>query len=290
MAYPVVRGELTLTRLLVRPTLLETTSGPSLEPDPTIEVVGREEGPAPPPAAPSVDVADALSLDVQVSIDRDAWIRRSDADVELRGKIRLGKEAYQPLFVTGEIRLVRGWYAFQGRRFDLDEGRIIFGGDVPPDPQLDITATNKTGEYEVKVEITGRASAPALALSSEPPLEQADILSLLVFGRPARDLGHQQSVDLQRQAISLASGYVMPELRQSVMNTLGLDTFEVGDEGVRAGRYVTRDVFISLAQDFTGRAGQVVGVDYAVTRRMSLKLSTSTRGDSAVDFLWRRRY
>jgi translocation and assembly module TamB len=290
LAYPVVRGELTLTRLLVRPTLLETTSGPSLEPDPTIEVVGREEESEARPAAPSIDVADALSLDVQVSIDRDAWIRRSDADVELRGKIRLGKEAYKPLFVTGEIRLVRGWYAFQARRFDLDQGRIIFGGDVPPDPQLDITAINKTGEYEVKVEITGRASAPALALSSEPPLEQADILSLLVFGRPARDLGHQQSVDLQRKAISLASGYVMPELRQSVMNTLGLDTFEVGDEGVRAGRYVTRDVFISLAQDFTGRAGQVMGAEYAVTHRMSLKLSTSTRGDSAVDFLWRRRY
>ena len=82
----------------------------------------------------------------------------------------------------------------------------------------------------------------------------------------------------------------MPELRQSVMNTLGLDTIEVGDEGVRAGRYVTRDVFISLAQDFTGRAGQAVGVEYAITRRMSLKLSTSTRGDSAVDLFWRRRY
>src|SRR5262249_13569994 len=60
LAYPVVRGELTLTRLLVRPTLLETTSGPSLEPDPTIEVVGREEESEAPPAAPSVDVADAL--------------------------------------------------------------------------------------------------------------------------------------------------------------------------------------------------------------------------------------
>src|SRR5262249_27023897 len=102
--------------------------------------------------------------------------------------------------------------------------------------------------------------------------------------------GRPQGFGLPRQAISLASGYVMPELRQSVMNTLGLDTFEVGDEGVRAGRYVTRDVFVSLAQDFTGRAGQVMGVDYSVTRRLLLKLSTSTRGDSAVDLFWRRRY
>ena len=38
------------------------------------------------------------------------------------------------------------------------------------------------------------------------------------------------------------------------------------------------------------KPGQVMGVEYAVTHRMSLKLSTSTRGDSAVDFLWRRRY
>jgi translocation and assembly module TamB len=290
LAYPVVRGELVLTHLVVRPSVLKEASGPSLEPDPTIEVVGLSapQLETPTPAAPGV--SESLSLDVAIRIDRDAWIRRTDADVELRGEIRLGKAAYHPLFVTGEIRLERGWYAFQGRRFEIDEGRIVFGGDVPPDPQLDITALNKTGGYEVTVRITGRASEPALALSSSPPLEQADILSLLVFGRPARDLGRQQSLDLQKQAISLASGYVMPELRQSVLDTLGLDTFEAGAEGVRAGRYVTRDVFITLSQDFTGRAGQTVGVEYSVTRRLTLKLSTSTQGTSAVDMLWRRRY
>jgi autotransporter translocation and assembly factor TamB len=194
------------------------------------------------------------------------------------------------LFVTGEIRLVRGQYAFQGRRFNVEEGRIVLGGEVPPDPQLDITAVNKTGEYEVTVRITGRASEPALALSSSPPLEQGDILALLVFGRPARDLGRQEGIDLQRHAISLASGYVMPELRTSVMSTLGLDTLEVGDTGVTAGRYVTRDVFVTLGQDFTGRAGQTMGVEYAITRRFSVKLSTSTQSNSAVDLLWRRRY
>ncbi len=291
LAHPVVRGDLTLTRLVVRPTVLTQTSGPSPEPDPTIEVIGVAAAPAEPePARPPLDVADALSLDVAIHVVRDAWIRRTDADVELRGDLRLGKEAYRPLFVTGEIQLVRGWYAFQGRRFGIDEGRIVFGGDVPPDPQLDIRAIHKAGDYEVTVAITGRASEPALALSSSPPLEQADILSVLVLGRPARDLGRDEKIDLQRQAMSLASGYVMPELRQSMMNTLGLDTFELGDQGLRAGRYVTRDVFVTLAQDFTGRAGQTMGVEYAVTRRLSLKLSTSTQGNSAVDLLWRRRY
>src|SRR5262249_56318992 len=175
-------------------------------------------------------VADVVSVDVGIDSTDDAWIRRDDADGELRGNLRLGKAAYHPLFINGDILLVRGWYAFQGRRFDLDEGRIIFGGDVPPDPQLDIRARNRTGEYTVTIEIAGRATEPTLTLSSEPQLEQADILSLLVFGRPARDLGHEQSLDLQRKAISLASGYVMPALRQSMMNKFGLGMLaEAGD-------------------------------------------------------------
>src|SRR4029079_7895744 len=138
LAYPVVRGDLTLTHLLVRPSVLERESGISVEPDPTIEVVGLPDTPAAPEPTAAIDVADALSMDVQVRVVRDAWIRRADADVELRGELHLGKTAHRPLYVTGELRLVRGWYAFQGRRFTVEEGRIVFGGDVPPDPLLDI--------------------------------------------------------------------------------------------------------------------------------------------------------
>src|SRR5439155_3229037 len=110
---------------------------------------------------------------------------------------------------------------------------------------------------------------PAPTLASAPPLEQADILSVIVFGKPARDLGKGESAALQEQALQLASGYVMPELRASVMDTLGLDTLDVempqggGTERrgrVSVGRYVAGDVFVSLAQEFGARAGQAVGV------------------------------
>src|SRR5262249_57187914 len=60
LSYPVVRGDLTLTHLLIRPATLSSTSGPSLEADPTIEVVGLDTPPVePPPPAP--DVAHVLS-------------------------------------------------------------------------------------------------------------------------------------------------------------------------------------------------------------------------------------
>src|SRR5262249_32142761 len=83
IAYPIVRGELTLSRFLLRPSVLTPTSGPSLEPDPTIEVVGLPETAVAQPrsAAAQIDVTEALSLDVGINITHDAWIRRDDADV-----------------------------------------------------------------------------------------------------------------------------------------------------------------------------------------------------------------
>ncbi len=285
---PAIRGRIDLTRAVVRPSVLPS-SNPSRQPDPTIEVVGL------PPAPPTETsqrpaLADALALAIEVRIRDNAWIRRDDANIELAADLRLDKASGGPLLITGNVRLVRGWYAFQSRRFELDEGYITFDGTNPPDPYFAITATHRTGQYRILVEIGGTAEKPTLTLSSEPALDQADILAVLLFGRPSSDLGRGESLDLQQQAVSLAAGYVMPELRSSVMNALSLDSLEVGGEGVRAGRYVTQDVFVSLSQEFGPQKGQAVAVEYGVTPSISLKLSTSTRGDSAVDLLWHHRY
>jgi len=81
------------------------------------------------------------------------------------------------------------------------------------------------------------------------------------------------------------------------MDTLGVDQLEVEmperttqPGRVAVGRYVAGDIFVSLAQEFGSRAGQVVGVEYGITRNISIKGSTSTRGGSAVDLFWHRRY
>ena len=62
-------------------------------------------------------------------------------------------------------------------------------------------------------------------LESEPFLEQADILSVVVFGQPAGGLSQTQSRGLQDSAISLTANYVAPQLRRSVADALGVDVF-----------------------------------------------------------------
>jgi len=292
---PEVTGRLEVVRALVRPAALPA-SGPTTPRDPTIRVVGLPETEASEAAASGFEVARAVAVDVTVDIGRNAWIRRSDANIEISGQLRVTKAHEEALRVVGEIRLLRGWFIFQSRRFTIDQGAITFTGASPPKPTFDVTAVYRAHEYRIEVRITGSGEKPNLVLSSTPPLEEADILSVLLFGKPTQELGRGQSVALQEQALQLAAGYVVSGLRTSVMDALGLDTLEVEmPEGTQAGRvsggrYVAEDVFVSLGQELGRRAGQVVGVEYSIGRNVSVRASTSTRGDSAIDLFWHHRY
>jgi translocation and assembly module TamB len=292
---PDVTGTLQVEHALVRPSALPA-SEPVVPDDATIVVVGRPVR-AVEAAAAGPTIGESMRLAVTIEVQRNAWIRRNDAEIELGGKLEVRKEPGKPLAITGDVQLVRGWYAFQGRRFQLEPGsRIVFGGQSPPAPTFDITASYTAQEYRIEVHITGSADKPNLELTSTPALEKADILAVLLFGKRTQDLGRGESSALQQQALALAAGYVVPELRTSVMNTLGLETLDVQmPEGVQpgkvsAGRYVSDDVFVSLGQEFGRRAAQVVGLEYYLGRNVSVRASTSTRGDSAVDLLWRYRY
>ena len=69
-----------------------------------------------------------------------------------------------------------------------------------------------------------------------------------------------------------------------VSELIGLDVFDVvagqGDQPgeVRVGRYVTNDIFLSIAQEFGSRVGQAATVEYRLRPRLSIRLSTSTSG------------
>ena len=80
---------------------------------------------------------------------------------------------------------------------------------------------------------------PELSFSSNPPLEQADILSLIVFNKPINELGEGQQVSLAERAGALAGGYLASGLARSIGNALELDEFEIqaqGEQGARAER------------------------------------------------------
>jgi translocation and assembly module TamB len=248
-----------------------------------------------------------VAMDVTITLGDPVVVQRSDAYIRLAGQVYVTKRPADPLRISGQIYSDRGWYLFRGRRIVLQSAYVSFSGETPIDPYLTVTATYNAPEHVVTVRVEGTATSPELELASDPPLDQSDILSVLLFGKTTSQLTGGQGTELRQEAIGLLASYVAPELEQSLMDTFGLAslTFQLptgtsyGSVGV--GRYFGDDIFVSLGQTFGGpqggtsrQLGGLVGssltIQYYLTPNVTLQTSSSTEGESAIDAVWHMRY
>ena len=303
---PVVGGALQTAGLTLR--LPEESTTQIAPPDPTITVVRGPDArpdhlgldPVRPdseatPAPPSL--YDRTAITIQIDVPRDAWLKRSDAEIELRGWTTIWKAPQGDLRAAAEIDAVRGWYTFRSKRFALVEGKVtLTGNDV--DPLLELVAMHRARDYEVFVVVGGTLAKPTLRLESEPALAQADVLSVLLFGRTSAELSGGESEALQEQGVAIASSYAAQGLSQSVAGSLGLDSLQVESAGtggvdeteVTAGKYLAEDVFVALSHRFGKETVDELRIEYQILPEWSLETMGDTLGQSSVDLFWKRRY
>jgi autotransporter translocation and assembly factor TamB len=136
----------------------------------------------------SLHVPNTLRLtgrDVQISSGTPIGL--GDINLRVLGDLYLYKDPQQPLSVTGSFDRITGTYTFQGRRFDVvDTSSINFRGDL--NPEVYVTVRRQISGVETRVAITGPLRQPELHLSSTPPLDDSDILSLIVFNTSSNEL------------------------------------------------------------------------------------------------------
>ena len=302
-----LRGALTLQDTTLRPDLSVFTSGP-VAPDPTILVAKNEQELATraqlvqqaqqqsasqlPFQQPQSQLYQQLRLDLAITIPRGTWVQMHDGSIELMGHLQIQKNPVEDAIISGQIETVRGWYAFYGRQFQIEKGQVTFTGGSRIDPSLDIIARYTMPKYKVDVVIGGTADTPTLILRSDPSLEQADILSLLVFGKPANALDQGEKVSLQAQALQATAGYIASDLRQSIAQELGIDSLEVdiAERRFGVGKYVTKDVFVSTSQQFGSEQKQEMAIEYQLDTNWQIRATTSAQGDSGIDLFWQKQY
>jgi autotransporter translocation and assembly factor TamB len=301
---PSLKGQIEVLNAELRPDLAFVSRGRRpLTRDETIVIVSgekREEAQAQESktARPAEnELLKNARIDLSVSIPNQAWIRHSEANVELSGKLRAVKEAGKEFTLIGTITVVRGWIGFQGRRFNLTRGSVEFRGDETLNPALDIVAQYRLQQYQVEVIVTGTLDKPVLTLRSEPALEQADILALLLFGKPLNTLNRNEQNTLQQSAAEMAGGFAAAKVAEAVSEALGLDRLglDLGEIDVSGGqiglrRYIGNRTYISISQDLSGETGQEVSIEYQIGPDWKITSSTSTAGSSGLGILWHKRY
>ncbi len=305
LAAPKISGKVTVLDGLLRPDIgfLEQNKA-VLKPDETIVFVSQNGASRARPAqkkeasgSSDDQVFKNLSVDLAVRAERNLWIRHADLVAELSSNLRVTKAPSRDVDLTGRVDIVRGWLAFQGRRFQLTKGAIEFTGGGKINPSLDIVAQYKLPNYVVDASIGGNVEKPTLTLTSNPRLEQADVLALLIFGKPIDSLSQKEQGSLQQSALSITSGYVASQIANSVSNALGLDSLgvdlrEVDFSGGRVGfgRYVGNKTYVSVSQELAGEQGREVSMEYQIAPDWKIGTSTTGTGANSIDIIWNKRY
>jgi autotransporter translocation and assembly factor TamB len=236
---------------------------------------------------------DALEMNVALSVPGNLILRGNgvraanapvsmgDVNLTVGGVLQLNKAPSQTMRVVGDVHTVRGTYNFQGRRFDImRDGRVGFSGAEELDPLLDLQARREISGVETFIRVRGTARRPELSFSSNPPLEEADILSLIIFNQPINELGEGEAASLADRAGALAAGYLTAGLARSVGQALNLDEFEISTpvgEGasLTIGQQVGRNLFFRLRQAFGSEQTTELILEYQIAEYLRLQATAA---------------
>jgi autotransporter translocation and assembly factor TamB len=269
------------------------------------ENAARQDATAPSTPAPKTGVFSAMELDVHFVAPDNLVLRGEDirpggatamqvgsVNATMGADLQIAKRVDGPVTVRGTANTVRGFYEFQGRRFTVQrDGTLRFTGLAEINPSIDVTAERlipNTG-VTARIHVTGTARAPQLALSSTPPLDEADILSLIVFNRSVNELGSGERASLAETAGGIASGFVASSLGRSIGRALDVDLFEItttdpetGETagGVTLGKQVSDKAFVRFRQQFGQRSFTEFMLEYQLSRflRAETRIAPETSG------------
>jgi len=151
---------------------------------------------------------------------------------------------------TGEIIIHEGRYRAYGQRLDIEDGRLLFTGSSLDNPGLDVRAIRRVNEITVGLQVGGRLQQPQIELYSIPAMDQTDMLSYLILGRPMETTNSSESQMMSQAALALglAGG---DSLARQVGDQFGLDEMRVesNDTGDQAslvvGRHLSPDLYVS---------------------------------------------
>jgi hypothetical protein len=250
---------------------------------------------------------DGLRMNMTLTIPDDLVVKASSLQtagspislgsliVTLGGNLSATKEPGGPVRLVGTVNTIRGNYDFQGRRFEiLRDGTIRFEGTDEFNPRLDIRTRRVIQAVDARVNVRGTLDQPEIVLSSMPPLEQADILSLIVFNQPVNQLGEGDQVSLAQRAQSLAAGAVTGQLAQSIGKALNLDTFEIDvapENGsgpqVTIGQQLGQSLYLKVQQGVGNQNTTNVVIEYELAEWVRLQTNV-VEGSSTQQTLFSR--
>ena len=301
---PVVKGNVEVVKGLIRvpeiPQSLHPLEGEALLWRDSLAVALRdsvvevETFPAPPEQ--TEERASEPDFDVAIRIPSNFWIRGKGLDIELMGNLNIKQKGGKPI-VAGELRAARGTLVFLGRTLDLERGTVTFYGGDEVDPSLDIVLRTTVEGNKIQILFGGTVKKPQVDLTSEPDMAEADIMSVLLFGRTFEDLDDDQANLVRRRSAEMIASLGAVKLQEEVGGQLGVDVVTVTSTGrdkegtaLSFGKYLNTRTLLSYAYPLDSESRSFVSLEYFLKGRFVIRSTYDNQGVGSLGVGWSKDY
>ena len=241
--------------------------GPAAASLPKVDVPAGVGAALPPPF-------DAWTTDVLVKTTDPILIRgnlgRGRVDVGLRISGKLGDP--KP---DGKVRITEAQARLPFSSLHVREGFLTFTPANGFDPMLEIRGSAEPRPYRVQVYAYGRMSDPQLVLTSEPPLPENEIMTLLATGTTSAGLEDSQA------ASSRAMQLLVEEMRRG--------RFLFGKR-LRPLLGLLDDVDFSLAEANPYDSDSYSSATLKLSGKWFVSAGLGAEGDQRIMAIWRHRF
>ncbi len=217
------------------------------------------------------ELFDEWRWDVQVRNSGDLRIENNIADVFLSGDLRLKGTTRKPV-IDGVVTTTGGELHYLGHDLQITEGALEFSDPTRINPQLRLEAQEEVVGaedrgiqtfYTVFVKLEGPLDNLQTTLWSSPPVDQADVVSLLAFGMTQSELrargSARRSFATNLIANSLTSGF-----GEGLGDVVGLDILRFESaagsteaiSGVAVGKNLSDRLSVEFYTDITPDSAQ----------------------------------
>lgn len=208
----------------------------------------------------------AWRLDVGVAGEKFLNLRTALFTGVASANFRLGGTLGEPA-LRGEATIDEGAVKLPFATFAVQEGWVSLTPEQGAEPQVWLVGTVRRLNYDLRMEASGPASAPALMFSSSPPLESAQVLLMVMAG----EAPHDEVTYSDRQRVARLGSF----LGQSLLASFGGES-EAGER-----------VSLSAGENISRQGRETYGIEYRLSDRWSVVGEFDEFDEFNVGLKWR---
>jgi autotransporter translocation and assembly factor TamB len=274
----------------------------NIEPPEIIQMLRSAQGPSREPSA----LQKKTKLNVRLHETKNLFVDNNLAKIQLDAALEFIGTLARPN-ISGRMQVEKGYVMYLDRKFQVDTAIVYFSDPNKLNPNVTLTAVSRVTVYErqqsttynITLSITGPLDQPIIDLTSNPPLNKSDILSVLTLGTTTENLFSSSATtssvtDLfTRRVESLSSQRITGFLSTRVGNLLGFDQITIEGNIFRfnqggAPQLVATKTFLKRFEvTYSTTVGhlndQGVRLDYHISRHWAIQGETNQTGETGID-------